>query len=164
MSWLECREHRTRIEISDISHLLIEPSYFGLIQLDTRNQLRRLETERACCCRIEFGPRIDNIILQVRSPPRKFEVIGNKNGAKQRDQTRTDDEVDVNPAGRTDAPIVRVDRPIVLLMKGDFRFHRMSCLGRPGRSRPDQDCREIDLDFSRNRMWLVGRHSTNLQH
>ena len=136
MSWLERRTHRARIEIS---RLLVEPSYFWVIQLYTRNQLRRLQAETASCRRIEFGPRIDDIIFQVRFPPRKFEVIGNKNGAKQRDQTGTDDEVDVNPAGRTDAPIVRVDRPIVLLMKSVFRFHRMSYRGRPGRFRPDQD-------------------------
>lgn len=137
MSWLERRKHRTRIEIS---RPLGELSYFGLIQLHTRNQLRRLQAETACCCRIELGLRVDDIIFQVRSPLRKFKVIGNKNCAKQRDQTRTDDEVDVSPAGRTDAHIARIDRPIVLLVKSAFRFHRMSGLGRPGRSRPDQDC------------------------
>src|SRR6266478_6197401 len=134
MGWLECRKPRIRI---DISALLIEPRYFGVIQLQVRNQLRRLQTETAGSRRIEFGPRINDIIFQVRSSPGVFEVVGKKHGAKECDQARTDDEVDVGPGERTNAHIIRVDRRIDWFMKNRPRFRPMADLGRLRLSRTD---------------------------
>ena len=95
--------------------------------------------------------------------PRIFEVVVNKDRAKQGDTTRDRDEINVYPPGWTNADAGRIVRPIGAFNKSGPRLQFMGYLRRD-LVRWDQNFSKIDFDPATNWIWHVGRPPTNWQH